>query len=566
MSEIAIERHSFDLAKNRLKEFSEKTEAELEIDKVRTDGGFFGLGDHKVTGYELNKRLETIQGHFIAVNTTNNKVIKEFREVYNALDALDKDYITSIVANVKAIEKTSNDVRMQQGTLKQHNEKLANQQTKLDAHQTEIEKNVANVSKIVTALKVFKEKLEGYKHLTDIDKIWNDCKTIQNEIQVVSNSITKFSKKTTEEIAMVNNKNKALSEQVNQDILTLHNKAKSFKEFFSDLSEKIEWTVDLLNKQIPVIQETSSFSEQLKNIAHIIDVDFMWNDINEAKESFNTIENSLQNIDSDILKMQKHIDGIDSFVTILNNNTHLQDIDNMWNDLDIIKEDIRKINGIIEENRENIQMHQNKLDTLATTSSEHKESINTLFKKLADADEYAVNSRNFITDLESFRTKLATLNHLMEVDEIWKQTEDYQLRIKRVEQEGKSHTDKLNELVQVSDRMHKSIDTNTHDINSLKEYKDKLSCISHLDDVDSMWKEVEEHTSQLIEGEKRNKELAAIIQKNKDEVNKNIEEAVDTTNAAVESLTNKVKYAYWIAGCSAGLAIIELILLLMKVI
>lgn len=93
----------------------------------------------------------------------------------------------------------------------------------------------------------------------------------------------------------------------------------------------------MLNKQIPVIQETSSFSEQLKNIAHINDVDFMWNDINEAKESFNTIENSLQNIDSDILKMQKHIDGIDSFVTILNNNTHLQDIDNMWNDLDIIK-------------------------------------------------------------------------------------------------------------------------------------------------------------------------------------------------------------------------------------
>ena len=51
MNEIAIKRHSFDLAKNRLKEFSEKTEAELEIDKVRTDGGFLGLGDHKVTGY-----------------------------------------------------------------------------------------------------------------------------------------------------------------------------------------------------------------------------------------------------------------------------------------------------------------------------------------------------------------------------------------------------------------------------------------------------------------------------------------------------------------------------------
>ena len=34
MNEIAIKRHNFDLAKNRLKEFSEKTKAELEIDKV----------------------------------------------------------------------------------------------------------------------------------------------------------------------------------------------------------------------------------------------------------------------------------------------------------------------------------------------------------------------------------------------------------------------------------------------------------------------------------------------------------------------------------------------------
>lgn len=103
MNEIVVKRHSFDMAKNRLKEFSEKTEAELKIDKVETEGVFLGLGNHKVTGYELNERLETIQKHLIDANATNNKVIKVFREIYNALDALDKDYITSIVANVKAM-------------------------------------------------------------------------------------------------------------------------------------------------------------------------------------------------------------------------------------------------------------------------------------------------------------------------------------------------------------------------------------------------------------------------------------------------------------------------------
>ena len=524
MNEITIKRHSFDLAKNRLKKFSEKTEAELEIDKVRTEGGFFGLGDHKVTGYELNSRLETIQDHFIAINTTSNKVIKEFREIYNALDALDKDYITSIVANVKAIEKTSNDVRTQQNTLKQHNEKLANQQSKLDVHQAEIEKNVANISKIVTTLKTFKEKLERYKHLTDIDKIWSDCKNIQKEIKEVSDNIAKFSKEATEGIATANNNNKALSEQVNRDILTLRNEAKSFKEFFSELSEKLEATTNLLDNQIPVIKEMASFTELLKNFAHLDDVDSMWNDINKTKENFVTVENSLQNIGANVLQMQKHWEEIYSFIAILSDYTHLQDIDNMWDDLDICNKNIKKID-------ENIQTHQSELNNLATTSVNHTEAIAAMSQKLVATEEYAVDSRNLITKLEAFREEVSTLNHLMEVDEIWKQTEDHQTRINQAERECKANTD-------------------------------KLSGISHLDDVDGMWNNVEEHTSKLIKCEKRDEELADAIQKNKEEVNENIAEAVRTANAAIETLTKKVKYAYWIAGGTAGLAIIELILLL----
>lgn len=399
MDEIAIEKHSFEQAKNRLKEFSEQTEDELKIKKVKENGGFFGLGHHKVTGSELNERLGIIQKHFIEVNTINNKVIKEFREVYNALDALDKDYITSIVTNVKAIEKTSNDVRVQQGILKQHNEKLDNQQRKLDAHQTEIEKSVANISKIVTALKVFKEKLEEYKHLTDIDIICED--------------------------------------------------------------------------------------------------------------------------------------------------------------LDVCKTNIEKMN-------EDIQIHQKELITLAVTGAEHKEFIDTLFKNLAEAEKYAVDSRNLITELETFRVEVSALNHLMEIDETWKRTEDHQIRINRVEQEGKSHTDKLNELIQADMKMRESIDSNESDINGLKEYRDKLGSISHLEDVDNIWKDVKEHTTQLIESERKDESLAAAIQKNKEEVDKNIADTAQTINAAIGSLTKKVKYAYWIAGGSAGLAIIELILLLMK--
>lgn len=152
MNEIVVKRHSFDMAKNRLKEFSEKTEAELKIDKVETEGVFLGLGNHKVTGYELNERLETIQKHLIDANATNNKVIKVFREIYNALDALDKDYITSIVANVKAISHLY-DIDGMWNDIEDHTSKLIECE-KRDVELTDtIQKNKEEVNeKIVEAV------------------------------------------------------------------------------------------------------------------------------------------------------------------------------------------------------------------------------------------------------------------------------------------------------------------------------------------------------------------------------------------------------------------------------
>ena len=415
MDEIAIKRHSFDLAKERLKEFSEKTNPELKIDKVETDGGFLFLGDHKVTGYELNERLETIQDHFIDFNATNNKVIKEFREIYNALDVLDKDYIASIVANVKAIEKTSNDVRAQQGMLKQHNEKLADQQSKLNVHQSEIEKNVENISKIVTILKAFKEKLDSYTHLTDVDRIWRDCKKIQDRLAIVSDSITKLSKKTTKDITKANNQNKTIQDRL---------------DIVSD-------SITLLSKR--TIEDIAKVDSKNKTLSDQVNKDIL-----TLRDEGKSFENSLENIKADILKMQKHLDELDFLVALVNESAHLQDIDNMWADLDICKVDIERI------------------------------------------------SQN---------------------------TQEYQNRVHRVEQEGKIHTDKL-----------------------------------------------DEYASKITECERKNEELAVAIQKSNKEVNESIAETAQTFREAIDSLRKKVKYAYWIAGGSAGFAIIELILLLIKVI
>lgn len=421
MNKLEIKRHSFDLAKNRLKEFSQKTEAELAIDRVRTDGGFLGLGDHKVTGYELNNRLEAIQGHLIDINSTNNRTIKEFREVYNALDALDKDYITSIVANVKAIEKTSNDVRKQQKTLKQHNEKLFTQQNKLDTHQTEIDKNVENMKKIVTTLRNFKEKLDRFKHLTDIDKIWSDCKTMGNDMQVVSDSITALSKKTTRDIATANSKNKALLDQVNKEILDLQKEVKNYMYFFSELTEKINTTSNRLKEQIPIIQEVSNFVCQMNEISHLNDVDSIWEDVNSSMTIISNLENELQTVNADIQQMQNHFVQIDEFITALNGYAHLKDIDSVWNDLAMVKMKVDELFKLVESCNEELQKHHTDIDNLKTEDKNQNKKLEKLSQNYQEIKDYTEVNRFLIEELQSFRTRISSIVHISDIDSMWEQ-------------------------------------------------------------------------------------------------------------------------------------------------
>ena len=337
MNEITIKQHSFEIAKNRLKEFSENTETKLTLDAVDTDG-FFPFSDHRVTGQELNDRLVNIQKHFTTINETNNKRIKEFREVYNALDVLDKDYITSIIANVKAIEKTSNDVRIQQNILKQHNEKLENQQNKLDIHQVEINKSVESISKIVNALKVFKDKLEEYRHLNDIDQIWRD---IENHSSILAENKRK------EEQFLFNLK---AIEIANNDI------RKQYIKLDTHQSE-IDKNIESILKNIAVLK---TFKDNLDKYEHLNDIDQIWKDIknfasilNESRKreeqfltNLRTIKEANDNIKiqhNELIKQQSEIDKnvesileniaiLKSFKDKFDRYEHLNDIDQIWKD------------------------------------------------------------------------------------------------------------------------------------------------------------------------------------------------------------------------------------------
>ena len=161
--ELVIKTHNFEDAKRRLKEVSEKKPEEFEIGLVKWKDKFLFLeGEHKVTGDEFNFRIIAINQHLINLHTKTYENNKEFGEVYNALEALDKDYIAVILTSINAIEEVSKHMREEIDTIK------------------EVQK------KTLENFQKFKQELK-----MDIDEISNESQMRHKEVSSLSKELKK---------------------------------------------------------------------------------------------------------------------------------------------------------------------------------------------------------------------------------------------------------------------------------------------------------------------------------------------------------------------------------------
>ena len=160
MEEIIIEKHNFQQSKKQIKEFSEQTFKEFQLDKVKTEGSIVVWNNHNVTGEEINKLVSQIQKYLIEFNSFNIKFIKEFGQVYNAFESLDKDYIQAILIAIKATEKANNKIKIAQ---------------------SDINDTIELQRKTIIVLKEFKDKIQSYEHLKDIDQLWDDFNKIRDD-------------------------------------------------------------------------------------------------------------------------------------------------------------------------------------------------------------------------------------------------------------------------------------------------------------------------------------------------------------------------------------------------
>ena len=193
--DLQISNHDFNAAKEQLKQFAEQDVKELKFDKVRTHEDIFGIewAEHGVTGKELNSLIEKLQKYFSNVYDRDQNLIKEFGEVYKALEALDKDYIQAILTSVSAIKKT--------------NEKILIEQERIDQS---IEKQKATL----VALKQFKEKVSTQLSENDSSKLVTMIEQLESRIEDIEKS-SSVMKDESSEISQLNNELDSLKSQVN---------------------------------------------------------------------------------------------------------------------------------------------------------------------------------------------------------------------------------------------------------------------------------------------------------------------------------------------------------------
>ena len=274
---LVIKEHDFQEAKNALKKYTEQAREEVELSRVPTDGGLFNLGDHKVTGSELNRITSQIQDYFISLNNLSQGLVEEFGQVYKAFEYLDKDYIAGIVASIKAAEEVS-------------------KQEQKDRR--DIKELVGQHEQSVAVLKKFKQDIDRLKHLTDIDKAWE---LIEKQ--------TKLSKEFADFMA-------SLSKLMHlKDVDVLYSDFERLQKEFAIVSKaQSKYTTEL--------KGVREYCDMLSKIQHIQDIDKLWNsndalakDVQRAKEILESQSKTMSDVHGVLQRMQE---TQEQFITTVN--------------------------------------------------------------------------------------------------------------------------------------------------------------------------------------------------------------------------------------------------------
>ncbi len=411
MEELVIQRHNFESSKTQLKKFSEQTTTELDLKKVNSSkdvGEWFaewvkggGIGtDHKVTGDELNQLTSQVQQSLIDINTTQRNLIQEFGEVYSALEALDKDYIQAILISIEAARKNNEKIKDSQEKIESNQKDIQKNQKDIQDAQEKIEREGRIQQKTIKALQQFKEKLDKYQHISDIDIMWTDIQNYAKEIGACKNAVVAL-----EQFKQKTEKYKHLSD-VDEIWQTAQLHKTSIQEL-QDQSENLSGVVENHSNDIDTLNEMKSFIEGLE---HLSEIDSIWNDILKADVAIQKISTGVENILSKIDGQDKEISALKSKQSKVIKQSHIYEIDSMWNSIKSVEKDITDLKSQMAETTATIESQEAKLQNVI----EKQERLNDVNKLYERSQENTVAIETLQETSNSTLDEVSAIKELLE--------------------------------------------------------------------------------------------------------------------------------------------------------
>ena len=302
MNNFVAKRDNFDAAianLNKLKESSKNIERTPEIRKTDKLIGFF---PSNITGAELEEVVNIVQGNIVSTNTRINVAFKQLMEVYNALAALDKEYISGIVnATNQAIDAMN----------------------KANDNQKEIVRTIAALEKTVNKLDELSTKFNNQLSLLSGSNWESDLNNKLEAIGKVEKCIGEYSKKLdsiensiskhAEELNVKIENNNACINRIEESIKTINEK----NTFLSTRQDAFEEKQNIIYKSLEDFKQDTF--DQTSNLNKRVDkVDLEYKDAdNKLNSKIDAADKKLSENDSQLEQKVKKLNKWNLILSIV---------------------------------------------------------------------------------------------------------------------------------------------------------------------------------------------------------------------------------------------------------
>lgn len=327
----AIHKEKFELALKKLEALSKKGDFNIKYEKFETDGGFLGLGNHKVTGSEINENLvKPLQENLNSVQENIKNLFMTSQEIYKTFDALDKEYISGVLASIGMANETSNQALAASMEAKEANRKaeLANNDIRRTIEALKQTVNAIKSLKAATSISQF-SNISGLTHVSDIDSIWEDValqknltaelntklsglvdtldkskNVIKNDLETIRGDVGHLHTQLT---ATDNDLHQTISEAKNDlgmDITSNLNEIISLRKQISSLKSELSDAEKSFGDELNILK---AFQNTLENYRHLADVDSIYEKTEQNEDEITNIGCKLGDFITQTHKMESSL-------------------------------------------------------------------------------------------------------------------------------------------------------------------------------------------------------------------------------------------------------------------